>query len=362
MEQLLKRTTALFSRTLLFVVIFSLSISLVIPQVSAQTQAETFIQGNTSTGNAQFPIDDLAANTISGCAASYIGGAISSAVSGLVYNVAPDAFTRVPTTSSLDNAQAGDSTGAVPSKDSVAYCIINAMITTLTDMTIEWINTGFDGNPAFVQNPEQFFADLADQEAAGFLQEIVGESTGIDICQPFRLNIVTGLSSQQTQGFGGRAQCTLGDIGSSFEDFQAYTSGNSPESGSLDAWLNMTQNPQNNPYGAYLLAQNELQNRIALQQNTANLDLTMGNGFLSFKKCSEDETIVGGNPDGTDRVIRGACGITTPGSVIFGQLENRLSSGNNRLVLADKFDQVVSALVDKLIKVALNETLGNLGQ
>ena len=37
------------------------------------------------------------------------------------------------------------------------------------------------------------------------------------------------------------------------------------------------------------------------------------------------------------------------------QLEKRLNLADDRLVLAEKFDQVINALVDAVIKIALNE-------
>ncbi len=49
--------------------------------------------------------------------------------------------------------------------------------------------------------------------------------------------------------------------------------------------------------------------------------------------------------------------IQTPGKIIQSQIEKRLGLDEDRLVLAKEFDEVVTALVDALIKIALDEIL-----
>ena len=325
------------------------------------TQANTNAQGVQDTSRRSVSGQGIT-NGIAGCVGTIASNAVSGVISQLTAKSAStDTYTRVGITSADTVARAGDSNGSYPSLDSIGYCIINAVLEILTDATIKWINEGFDGNPAFVENPEQFFKDLADVETAGFLREVVGGATGMDICQPFRLQIVTGLAGNTGDPYRNQSRCTFDDISQSLSqsgvkfDYNDYTSGRSPYSGSLDAWRSVTQNDSNNPYGAYFMAQQELQKRLSVKQNTAQLDLSMGRGFLSFKHCTEDSTTNG--PDGKPVQVKGTCGVTTPGAVIESQLNNRLSSGNNRLVLADKFDQVITALVTALIKTALNEVL-----
>jgi hypothetical protein len=47
--------------------------------------------------------------------------------------------------------------------------------------------------------------------------------------------------------------------------------------------------------------------------------------------------------------------ITSPGSVIEKQVNERLFSGQRRLEIADEFDEVVNALVNQLVKIAVTE-------
>lgn len=329
---------------------------------SNKTQAQTTQTGNQKSSAAQKSGEGIVSG-VGGCAASIVGSAVSSLVGNLLGGISSsDTYTRLNVTGTDQVAHSGNSIGFPPSLDSIGYCIINAVIAYITQATIDWINSGFDGNPAFVDNPEKFFGDLANVEAAGFLQQVVGQTTGLNICQPFRLNIVTGLAAGTGNAYARQSSCTLDTIaqaagasGVTF-DYNEYTSGNSRNAGNLDAWWKITQNDQNNVIGANFQARKEFDRRLSVKQNTAQLDLTAGRGFLSYKKCEPDTSVPGG-PDGKPVVKKGKCEIKTPGSVIEQQLNNRLSSGNNRLVLADKFDQVITALVNQLIKVALNKVL-----
>lgn len=373
MEHLLRTSKKIIHHTLVvfvcFVMVFGVliesTLAQTINQPSQDTQGSTFLNGNQQQGGQQASGESIVGG-VTGCAASVVGSAVSGLISQLAAKYAgSDAYTRVGITSSETVAKAGDSNGYYPSLDSVGYCIINAVLEYITQATVDWINSGFDGNPAFVEDPEKFFGDIAENETANFLQQIVGQATGIDICQPFRLQIVTGLSG----GSGGRnsypqqARCgfddmkaAIGDSGVDF-DYQAYTSGSADYSGSLNAWREVTQNDQNNFYGAYFLAQAELEKRLSVQQNNATLDLTMGKGFLSFKSCTEDSTTT--DPDGNTVPVKGTCRVTTPGGVIEDQVNRSLGAGRDRLLLADKFDQIITALVNQLIKTALNEVLAD---
>ena len=393
MEQLSLAYKKIFSFSLIFVVSFTLVFGVTAEATLAQTNPDVVLKGvqvetnaagvttvsapsavgsqaqTTQTGiqnpnTVQKSAEDITGSItggVAGCAASVVGNIVSQATGTLFKNTSPENFTNVSVYSNETAQKSGSFLGGPPSLDSIGYCIINAVIEYLTQATIDWINSGFDGNPAFVDNPEKFFTDLANVETAGFLQQVVGQTTGLDICQPFRLNIVTGLAGNSGDSYGRQSSCTLDQIASAAGnsgvkfDYNEYTSGRSRNGGNLDAWWGVTQNDQNNAYGSYFLAQKELQKRLAVKGNTAQLDLTAGRGFLSYKKCTQDGTTKG--PDGKDVPFKGTCGIVTPGSVIEQQLNNRLSSGNNRLLLADKFDQVITALVNQLIKVALNQVL-----
>lgn len=283
---------------------------------------------------------------------SGISTVISKVTDKVSEKVDPDAATSVPTNEKgpllnnvrvQTNAEQGTVTFggllAASSWNSVAWCLINAVIEYIANATIAWANSGFNGNPAFVDNPEQFFTDLADQEAASFIQELVGETTGINVCEPFKVQIGVNLS----RAYGSRTQrpaCTLQGIEGNFNNFV----NGSFNQGGWGGWFNVTQNDQNNPYGAYIMNNDLLYAKINSQQNTAQLELGWNKGFLSFQTCD----------DPNDKTT---CHTVTPGTLVASGLEKTLGLPKDRLVLAQKFDQVISAIINNLIKVALNEVL-----
>lgn len=311
------------------------------------TQGSNAVNGNTAGTLNLTSANETAATNVGICITSAY--AVKLAKDAITEAWVAAKGTKVSTTDQTVNSTAGE-VGQL-GYDAAAYCVINGIIEYIANATIAWINSGFNGNPAFVEDPEKFFTDIGDTVAAGFIQELVATSTGINICQPFRLNLAVNLDSGYSKNnFKSKSQCSLGTIENNFNDF---TSGGT-SAGSWGNWLTVTQNNQNNPYGAQLLANKELNERISIKKNTANIDLTAGRGFLSFKECEPDTV----NKD-NGQTVKGPCKTKTPGSVIENTLNTRLNSGTNRLVLADKFDQVVSSLVNALIKIALNEVLSS---
>jgi hypothetical protein len=112
-------------------------------------------------------------------------------------------------------------------------------------------------------------------------------------------------------------------------------------------WIALTK-PENNVYYSYISAGEELGKRIDVRNNTARFDLTINRGFLSQKKCKDDS-----KPESKSN----PCDTITPGSVIADSLSQTLNIPKQRLVSAQKFDQMVDAIVNNLIKIALSKVL-----
>lgn len=224
--------------------------------------------------------------------------------------------------------------------NSVAYCIVNAMIEYIADATIEWANRGFNGNPAFIDNPELFFESLADQEAGAFIEGLAKNTLGVNVCEPFRVQVALNLRNQYSRRGQFQGQCSLDQV---VNNIDSFIDGNFEEGG-WRGWFEMTQYDQNNPRGLELIANQYMNSRIIQKQNSLQLQLGWNKGFLSYQKCSDPK-----DPK--------SCRVTTPGSLIESQLSKTLNIGKERLVLAEKFDQVVEAVVSNLIKVALSELL-----
>lgn len=228
--------------------------------------------------------------------------------------------------------------------DTVAIVITKTIIERVVDSTVQWINNGFEGNPGYVTDPQQYFSNLAD----GIAGEYIASSDLSYLCSPFQAKVRLALlkSYNQRPAF----QCTLTqsvrNIEAFYDDFSQ---------GGWAGWFAMTQNNANNPYGSYLDAKIELDRRIANKLNIEDKKLDWGKGFLSYQDCTAYE-LAGMNPDNTP--INGACiersgPIKTPGTVVEAQLEGVLGTGVRKLELADEFDELVGALLGQLLNKSI---------
>jgi hypothetical protein len=353
-------------------------------ETAPDSQAAAYTKGEQSGESSKIQAVKTAAAEGLGCSAgqilgnilgSLISGAIGAGVSAIVDFVAGGIPVhedgRLLVNSSVStSAETGTAVGVwgigalvLPSWNSIAYCVANAMITYVANSTIAWVQGGFEGNPSFVNNPEQFFKDLANIEAGAFLQELAYGVTGLNICEPFRIQIVLtiarnhvggqqgygGSSGYSRGGFGGGKSsggyggCTLDDIQGNLEGFLRGDF----QKGGWSNWFQISQVDSNNPYATYFNLQAQLNGAVNKQANLARVELDWGKGFLSFRKCDEK----------VPKSEQSKCPITTPGNVIQGQLEKTLGLSKDRLVLAEKFDQVIAAVVNQLISTALNKVL-----
>lgn len=281
---------------------------------------------------------------------SVIGGAAQAAIDAAISGAS--AVPAVPTT---DTVQATKEVKlcmwgvCIPGLDKIAITMVKQVLERMVDSTVEWINNGFDGNPAYVTDPKQYFTDLADGVAGEFIGDVTSQGTPLDfLCSPFKAQIKLSLRTQYTKS--DQFQCTLtgivGNIDSFYNDFSQ---------GGWDAWFSMTQNSDNNPYGAYLGAKIELDSRLAAAIGLEGKQLDWGKGFLSYQPCVVHEDVYsfpenGGAPTRTTGkcLVKGP--IQTPGTAIEDGLSHVLGTGVRQLELADEFDELVGALVARALQ------------
>lgn len=334
------------------------------------------LNGSTKSGTSTTSAGTNAATELLGCTAGgllarVIAGGITVLLNGLLGSTV-GALLNVPV--SPDNSQTGKGqqlqqaaeTGihifGVPtgvSWNGIAFCIVNSIISYIADSTIEWANNGFNGNPAFIQNPDRFFKSMADREAGNFIQQLAYDTTGINVCEPFRARIAIGLANAYGNNYQRQAGCSLDQIRSNVDNFAQ----NPIEIGvgdSRGSAINQRRsNPglpnyfpnllnarrsNNNVVGSYILANQHMYAGITRANNTATFEIGLNKGWLSTKKCVDEN-----DPN--------TCNIVSPGSILQSSLEKTLGIPKDRLVLATRFDQVVTVIVNNLIKVALNKVL-----
>jgi hypothetical protein len=283
---------------------------------------------------------------VGGCAASLVTGFITNKIGAAVGGALNKVVGNIPVIGGLlggevpvNDATTRQNTGAISTKetslDSVAFCLANSTIEAILNGTIQWVNSGFDGNPVFIDNPEKFFGDIADYEIGQVLNELSG---GI-LCSQFDIEVRLALLNRYGgYGSGGGYRygdaCTLSDI---INNVDGFLDGDFTQGG-WDGWFALTQKPVNNPFGAYIIAEQEINRRVVQRQQLADFELGINNGFLSIR---DDET---GD-------------ITTPGLLTQQKVSERLGIPEERLTFADEFDELMDALINQFIKMAIGEIL-----
>lgn len=230
--------------------------------------------------------------------------------------------------------------------DDIAFSIAKMMLNEIRKSTIRWINSGFDGSPAFVTDLEGFLSDTADKIAG----EIIYGSDLDFLCSPFELDIRIALDAAfpSAPSVRDEVQCRFSDVVTNVEDFLA----GDLSQGGLAGWFELTVIPNNNFYGAYASAEAAIRGRQADGRERELAMLSWGNGFRSRTDCfsfSED----------------GEClfeGITMPGRAISEALTFELSTGSRALIEADEINEVVSALFAQVVSEVFESGISGLTQ
>ncbi|HEY4488978.1 MAG TPA: hypothetical protein VJA87_00630 [Candidatus Paceibacterota bacterium] len=240
--------------------------------------------------------------------------------------------------------------------DAIAWLVADAAWQSVTQSIVNWINSGFDGSPAFVTDLKENLGNLADAVAEDFirgLDDVVESNTGFSIRAPFQDQIAYALREEyyrtsSSYGFDTRfpyQDCNRGG-GFSWNNFLC---------GSRDT---------NNPYGRYMIARNDLFNQIDEETRNTLEEIGWGNGFRSWRgTCgpygnrSSESSTAGGSVDLSSRDTTRGCSIRTPGAVIEAQLVDAIGKPLERLTMADELNEIFGALMSQLV----NQVLGSTG-
>lgn len=272
--------------------------------------------------------------------------------------------------------------------DGIAYMIAKQFLRAMTTSVVNWINSGFNGSPSFVTDPGQFFADIGDRLVGDFIAQ---NGDLRYLCSPFSIDIRIALALRYRPHQRNRYDCTLSSVirnvtrAGQNASINGFTAGDFSQGG-WPAFVSLSTEPQNNVYGAYLLASNEISSRISHSVGQQRDELGQGKGFLSWRKCKPvplegEEGFIGPaqeNPLSEDQSAEAAyynarsgngsynsseqypssnrqqtCEVQTPGSVIAGSLETQLGSPVRELELADEFNEIVNALFAQLVRTVL---------
>jgi len=239
--------------------------------------------------------------------------------------------------------------------DPLAYGISKLALRGITINLVNWINNGFPGGGSFiVKDLRTVFQDMYKQEIYR-LSDIFKDSKKY----PFGQIVIERLANSVKQGFANNAEYTLPDFVTN-SDPQLFN--NNFAAGGWDAWLALTQLPQNNPIGFSFISAEEFARRAPSPENfnLSNIlkkQLDWSGGFLDFKKCIDPPGYVyiqgkdndgDGSPDYYDKCRQYA--TATPGQVIANQLNLNLGSSTRQLELADEMNESLGAIFGDVTK------------
>ena len=158
-----------------------------------------------------------------------------------------------------------------------------ALLQKLTQSTVNWINSGFNGNPLYVQNPGSFFKDIAKFEVKNLVNLFGYNSLKYPFGQAFSLNIINSYKAQLADN----AQYSLSKVINDPTLLNNYR--NNFYTGGWNGFLINTQYPQNNYLGFQMLAiqqaARQLQGTTQTAAQKVQTTLQQGMGFLSPQTC-----------------------------------------------------------------------------
>ncbi len=165
----------------------------------------------------------------------------------------------------------------------VIMAIEKQFLEQLTKSVDNWINTGFNGNPLYLQNSGAFFTDIAKFEIKNIVDTYGYDPNRFPFGKNFALNAINAYKTQAADN----AAYTLSNVINDPNQLQAYQ--NNFSAGGWNGFLVNTQYPQNNIIGfTTIVTQQEASQLAGTVQNAAQKvtsTLQQGLGFLSPKTC-----------------------------------------------------------------------------
>lgn len=274
------------------------------------------------------------------------------------FNFATGKAQSVPTTDTATQKKIDEIKKKETCLDAIAYTLSRQALSQVTNKTLNWINTGFGGNPFYVKNMNSFLGSIKDEQIRSYIgiadniNRGNGDAVGTAVTNKI-IEMLTGRTTPIPSGPPTPAQKKYDDFTKDFT------------SGGWDAWYRMTQFGEN-PIAGVLETSERLGKNIAQEQENAKQQLLQNNGFLSAQKCvqyapttnADDSLDFSLNPDGSQRCLKWE--TTTPGSVISSQAQSITNTNTRQLEAADELNEVLGAFFDNMLNKLIQRGLDGL--
>lgn len=280
----------------------------------------------------------------------------------------------------------------------IAVTLAKNQLTSMTRYTMNWINTGFNGNPMYVQNITNLTNSIERNVLEKSYQQLGDSNKAYPYGSAFSRSMIKGYNTgARKYGATNFLDSLTSDLAYFVTDKDSYFSGepdtrtalqraqdannsfaNDFSVGGWNGWLALTQRDQNNPLGFTMQTSQYLADRIAEQSQEKKDELYQNNGFLSQKKCVlwelydenneavydlHDEIKTSVSKPSVDEYPNSICvkdEVVTPGSIIKDKLSTYVNSPERQLELADTINESLNSLFSALISKFQNQGLSSL--
>lgn len=271
--------------------------------------------------------------------------------------------------------------------DGIAITLAKNQLTSMARSTMNWVNSGYGGNPFFVQNMQNLTYNIEKNVVETGIDVLLAPNNVSPYASDFaRSTIVSqGIMSNSSRFLGGLKS----DLGNFITDPSSYYSNTSLNAandtrttlqkaqdinnafandfslGGWSGWLALTQRESNNPLGYNMMATQYLSDMQSQAVSNTRAEISQNNGFMSQKEC-----FLWDNYDSNGKLITDKYGIistsasqlnkndkcdlngwkvTTPGSLIKDKVTTYLNSPERQLELVKTINDSLNALFSVLI-------------
>ncbi|HLP86912.1 MAG TPA: hypothetical protein VK153_03515 [Candidatus Paceibacterota bacterium] len=282
----------------------------------------------------------------------------------------------------------------------IAVTLARNQLTAMTRYTMNWVNTGFNGDPMYVRDITSFTNSLE----RNVLETGINKLTNTHMAYPYGTAFSRTAINSYKAGSSLRSGATnfldslTSDLANFITDPNSYYS-NSEELtvlekskrandafsddfavGGWDGWLALTQRDQNNPLGFAMQVSQYLGDQQTMQVQNTKDELLTNDGFLSQKRCvlwelyeaegvpiyafAMDQSEIGKIETSESRKSDfDKCKkyeVVTPGSLIKDKLSTYVNSPERQLELVDTINESLNALFSSLISKFQHEGLSSI--
>ncbi|MDQ5957080.1 MAG: hypothetical protein QG614_54 [Patescibacteria group bacterium] len=279
--------------------------------------------------------------------------------------------------------------------DKLAYYQAKLMVEKIKRDTLSWINSGFNGKPMFLQNPEQFFGNIVTDQLFLVKNKMISDLNGMN--RQITQQLIMNVANQKNQ-FSQNMQYSIADglcpslkrdliryqslqpspsrdqlINEKNAQINSVCNGNRDvrdvnakacagdfNCGGWDAIMIKTSNLDlNTDAGKLILAQQEVDRNIQAQKDFFNSELNRGDGVFGKYECANPVKL----DNGKEACPAGGYKIVTPSSVTQSQLKQVTQDPINSLNGVHEFGedfitQAMFSFSNMLINKGLNYVTG----